>query len=644
MFLSQFQIEESLKAIELVHPFFGISFLVFKQADLPVGKTLSFSINCEEEKFLQQYFRPEPASKFFYRPFRVSDKEKYWLRPEYPWKGSQKSRTSTFGEAFIHDKGTDKWGWQTDYVHLLKEHLYQGRPLPAFALAVWFFCEKNWLPTTTPQKILETFLDHFNISDVEQTELFDTSIPETAIGAAILSEESFSWSDLVETLNIPSPKDVPKDEGGTLSALTIEGVGPAKKLHLHLAERINLFTGDNGLGKSFVLECAWWALSGNWTSFPAYPREDANKNEPKISFQIKGKTGKHNKGVSTYNWEKQEWSSLEERPAIPGLLIYARVDGAFAVWDPARDYWSESAKTKISKPLIFTRDEIWNGLQYNIGGKVTFLSNGLISDWILWQNSPDKEPFETFKSVLKRLSPPELEKGDLGILEPGKPTRLSNDSRWMPTIKHSYGEIPLIYASAGVRRIVALAYLIVWAWEEHKTQSNLIRKSPQRRMVILVDEIEAHLHPQWQRKILAALLEIRKDLASELSMQLLIATHSPLLMSAVEPIFDRRKDKVFHLNLAKHHNSETEVVLQEPEFVIYGTVDSWLRSEFFELSQPRSLEAEKAIEDAKTLQLKEKATHSEIVEVSGRLIKYLSAHDRFWPRWTFFAEEHGVEL
>ncbi len=644
MFLSQIQIEESLKAIELVHPFFGISFLVFKRANLPVGKTLSFPINHEEEKFLQQYFRTEPTSKYFYRPFRLSDKEKYWLNPGYPSKGSQKSRTSTFGEAFIHEKGTDKWGWQPDYVHILKKYLYKGRPLPAFALATWLFREEDWLSTTTPQKILETFLDRFNIDNIEQAELFDTSIPETAIGDSVLSEEPFSWPDLVETLSIPSPQDLPKDEGGTLSSLTIEGVGPARKLHLDLAERINLFTGDNGLGKSFVLECAWWALSGNWTSFAAYPREDADKNEPKIRFQIKGRTGKHNRGVSTYNWEQQEWSAIEERPAIPGLLIYARVDGAFAVWDPARDYWSESAKTKISKPLIFTRDEIWNGLQYNIGGKVTFLSNGLISDWILWQNSPDKEPFETLKRVLKRLSPPELEKGDLGILEPGKPTRLSNDSRWMPTIKHSYGEVPLIYASAGVRRIVALAYLIVWAWEEHKTQSNLIRKPPQRRMVILVDEIEAHLHPQWQRKILAALLEIRKDLASELSMQLLIATHSPLLMSAVEPIFDKRKDKVFHLNLAKHNSSEAEVVLQEPEFVIYGTVDSWLRSEFFELSQPRSLEAEKAIEDAKTLQLKENTTHSEIVEVSSRLIKYLSAHDRFWPRWTFFAEEHGVEL
>jgi len=389
-------------------------------------------------------------------------------------------------------------------------------------------------------------------------------------------------------------------KGGTLSVLTIEGVGAAKTFRLELANRINLFTGDNGLGKSFILDCAWYALSGHWSNLPASPREDTD--EPKISFLIEDQTENLQKGHSFYNWKQQEWVSLYEHPAIPSLLIYARVDGAFAVWDPARDSFPELAKG--DKPLIFTREEIWNGLQSKMGGKVTFLSNGLIADWIHWQNSPEKEPFETFRRVLKRLSPPELETGDIGILEPGKPTRISKDSRWMPTIKHAYGEIPLVYASAGVQRIVALAYLIVWAWEEHKAQSKLIRQPPKRKMVILVDEIEAHLHPQWQRKILTALLEVQEDLASELSMQLLIATHSPLLMSSIEPIFDRNQDKIFHLNLL----NGAEVVLQEPEFVIYGTVDSWLRSEIFELSQPRSFDAERAIEDAKKLQLKEAAT------------------------------------
>ncbi len=414
------------------------------------------------------------------------------------------------------------------------------------------------------------------------------------------------------------------DKKGTLSTLTIEGVGAAKKLRLELADRINLFTGDNGLGKSFILDCAWYALSGHWSNLPAYPREDADRYDPKISFKIQD-----HKGYSVYNWEQQKWNFNQEHPAIPSLLIYVRVDSAFAVWDPA----------KGDKPLIFTRDEIWNGLHNHIDGKVNFLSNGLIADWIHWQNSPEKEPFETFRQVLKRLSPPELKTEDIGILEPGKPTRINKDSRWMPTIKHAYGETPLVYASAGVQRIVALAYLIVWAWEEHKTQSKLIRQAPKQKMVIMVDEIEAHLHPQWQRKILTALLDVQKDLASELSMQLLIATHSPLLMSSIEPIFDDKKDKIFHLDL---HG--TEVVLEEPEFVIYGTVDSWLRSEIFDLSQPRSFEAERAIEDAKKLQLKEMVTTAEVIEVSNRLIKYLSAHDPFWSRWMFFATEYGVEL
>jgi hypothetical protein len=325
------------------------------------------------------------------------------------------------------------------------------------------------------------------------------------------------------------------DKKGTLSTLTIEGVGAAKKLRLELANRINLFTGDNGLGKSFILDCVWYALSGHWSNLPAYPREDADRYD--------------HKGYSVYDWEQQKWFFNQEHLAIPSILIYVRVDGAFAVWDPA----------KGDKPLIFTRDEIWNGLHNHIGGKVNFLSNGLIADWIHWQNSPEKEPFETFNRVLKRLSPPELETEDIGILEPGKPTIINKDSRWIPTIKHAYGETPLVYASAGIQRIVALAYLMVWAWEEHKTQSKLIRQSPKRKMLIMVDEIEAHLHPQWQRKILTALLEVQKDLASELSIQLLIATHSPLLMSSIEPIFDNQKDKIFHLDL-----QGTEVVLEEP--------------------------------------------------------------------------------
>ena len=383
-----------------------------------------------------------------------------------------------------------------------------------------------------------------------------------------------------------------------LARLNLQGIGPAKDLDIRLGQRVNLFTGDNGLGKSFILECAWWALSGHWPGFPAYPRDDAGQSEPKIRYEVTDSTEKVYSGLSAYDWESQEWSLPQDGLGMPGLLLYARMDGAFALWDSTRNSQTGS-KAASPRPLPFTQTDIWDGLRDEEAGKTTYLSNGLIADWIHWQNSPNEEPFRTLKNVLLRLSPPGIEQGDMGRLEPGSPQRLPRDSRLIPTIRHSYGQVPVVYASAGVRRILALAYLIVWAWEEHKTQSRLSRKAPQKRMVILIDEIEAHLHPQWQRTILPALLDVWKDLAEDLEVQLLVATHSPLVMASIEPFFDDSRDKIFHLDLAQNSLPGAEVVVQEQEFVKYGSVDSWLRSDLFELAQARSLEAEKAIEDAR---------------------------------------------
>ncbi len=47
-----------------------------------------------------------------------------------------------------------------------------------------------------------------------------------------------------------------------LKSLRLKNVGPAPEMEL--APRLNLITGDNGLGKSFLLDVAWWALTRRW--------------------------------------------------------------------------------------------------------------------------------------------------------------------------------------------------------------------------------------------------------------------------------------------------------------------------------------------------------------------------------------------
>ena len=106
----------------------------------------------------------------------------------------------------------------------------------------------------------------------------------------------------------------------------------------------------------------------------------------------------------------------------------------------------------------------------------------------------------------------------------------------------------------------------------------------------------------------------------------------------LEPVFDKERDKSFYLDIDK-----AKALLKAGPFLPQGRVDNWFTSDAFGLKHARSLEAEKAIEDAKTVQLKANPTKEKVQQVHDRLVKYLGDFDTFWPRWLYFAEKYGVE-
>ena len=629
MFLSIEYIKESVENLNSVHPFYGLTFLACKRNKLPVGEAVHFPISTYETELLDEYYRPDKSSDYFYQVFRTSVKKDRWVpRKKYAGSTLQSTRTqSVFRKAFIHDSRSDRWGWERTYVDVLSENLsenippYRNAAVPAFYLAIWLYRERDWPADTTASEVVHTFLSEFLI-DSERV-LFDLSIPSNQ-KTELLQAERVAWDELRDLIG-PSP-DAKPDEGGTLALLELKGVGPYNHLVFDPGERLNLITGDNGLGKSFLLECSWWALTGQWSEVhaEAYPRDAQAK--PEITFEIAG--DKKSKRINeAYDWANQSWPSPKKRPTIPGLIVYARVDGSFAVWDPARSRPSRDRTDKRSqRPIVVSRSQVWSGYEGVI--------EGLLRDWVTWQSRPEKHPFDVFRRVLSRLSPP-----DLGRLEPGEPVRLPNEPREIPTLKYPYGEVPILHASAGVRRIVTLSYLIVWAWNEHKIYSEQARLEPQRRMVVMVDEMEAHLHPLWQRSVLPALLGVGQELSAHLKPQFIVATHSPLVMASAESAFDDDQDKLFHMDLVQR-----EVRFRELKFVRHGSVDAWLTSEVFDLRHARSIEAESAIESARALQRSKAPQPDEIRSVSVELIRTLASDDEFWVRWLHFAEQHGVRL
>lgn len=429
-----------------------------------------------------------------------------------------------------------------------------------------------------------------------------------------------------------------------LESLHLQNVGPAPEMKLELAPRLNLITGDNGLGKSFLLDVAWWALTRKWpqdlnanltSGYAARPTDVGKK--ASISFEVESKSGRV-AYESPYVPEEQSWLGKAGRPWNPGLVIYALADGGFAVWDPARNYWKKKGNIDIQDRVpayVFGAKEVWDGLHVPIDGKPTQVSNGLVADWSSWIRE-GRDDAKRMASVLSLLAPT----GSDGGLKPGDGfARLSvNDARDIPTVRMGYGQdVPILYASLGVRRITALAYMLSWAWREHVTASKQLAQAPSSRVVMLFDEIEAHLHPRWQRAVVPALLKVVQTLTNDAgaAVQLIAATHSPLVLASVEPMFDVDKDAWFDLDLEGQ-----KVELRKRPYVRLGEVGNWLTSEAFDLAEPRSLEGERAVQAAQAL-LNAEGPSLEQIEAADKQLREagLPDIDPFWVRWDYFVEQ-----
>ena len=128
-------------------------------------------------------------------------------------------------------------------------------------------------------------------------------------------------------------------------------------------------------------------------------------------------------------------------------------------------------------------------------------------------------------------------------------------------------------------------------------------------------------------------------MGKELEAQVIIATHSPLILASLEQDFHDSIDKLFHLQIAND-----EVRFAEVRFIRHGRVDAWLTSELFELKEPTSQPAENALARAKAVLADDNPSPGVIQEITKQLSGTLPAEDEFWPRWLFFAKQKGVNL
>lgn len=417
-----------------------------------------------------------------------------------------------------------------------------------------------------------------------------------------------------------------------LKSIAAKNVGPIPELSVKFGERLNIMTGDNGLGKTFLLDMIWYAMTSFWPA-EVNPRMVSGlmgrplnpKKEASIEFTIAGNGLSGKKYQSKFDRNGQLWIGHELNPKKTELVVYALADGSFCVWDPARSYW------KNQSAFVFTPNDIWNGLKQD-GNNVC---NGLIADLLKWQ---DKKGFEydCMELLLQELSPFDF------TMRLDEPTRISiDDVRDIPTIRMPYGVVPVLHASSAIRRILSLAYCLTWAYSEHKKACDIRGIRSTSQMTFLMDEVDAHLHPNWQRKIMKALLDSIGEilgLRTKGKVQIIASTHSPLVMASLEDVFDESKDKWLDFD----YENDGTISFTEREFEKQGTSESWLKSKAFDLKDSRSIESSEKIRQIYDLLKEKRSDKNRIRLLFNELVEKLSPLDRELFLIRYMCQKKGI--
>jgi hypothetical protein len=167
-------------------------------------------------------------------------------------------------------------------------------------------------------------------------------------------------------------------------------------------------------------------------------------------------------------------------------------------------------------------------------------------------------PGDNFKPTALEIFPPD-------VLASGGPSGVN--------LRTFSGLVPLSALSLGYQTTLALAVDLAWRLLKHHPESPDPLAEP---AVVLIDEIDLHLHPLWQ-------LTVIDDLSALFPNTQFVATsHSPLMVQVAETA-----------NLALLHQRETDVeIVNEPEVVRSWRVDQILTSELFGVPGARNKQTE----------------------------------------------------
>ncbi len=326
-----------------------------------------------------------------------------------------------------------------------------------------------------------------------------------------------------------------------LKSVEIENYRAIEKLKLPLDPSLTVLHGDNGYGKTSVLSAIAVGLGAESMLGPFLDtfidfckedwREDAGN--PRVSLTtIDGKTGDRQGTRSVVEQEKREQRSLIDRENLEKSLVEnSRAEkkdmpiGVLYGTDRTVSDMPESVlRHPPPLPLVPRLDAMKGALSAHTDFK------GLLGWFYIKEDEELRRQKERrdFDYQLKDVSAVRQAISSM-LPEVSDPRTELNPLRFVVSRKSEQGQVEklsLDQLSGGYRIVLALAADLA----RRMVQGNPHLDDPLKSAaVVLIDEVELHLHPKWQQRILG---DLRRTFPNA---QFIVSTHSPQVLTTVAP-------------------------------------------------------------------------------------------------------------
>ena len=155
-----------------------------------------------------------------------------------------------------------------------------------------------------------------------------------------------------------------------------------------------------------------------------------------------------------------------------------------------------TSTSRIDLPgYVFSAKEVWDGLEVGIDGKATIVCNGLLRDWANWIREGGRAARDMRDLLVSSVALDDAR----DRLEPGPLTDLCRDAgtsrslRAASPMRSPSCTRPRACVGSSPWRISCL-----WSRSENRLAAQQLGESPAKQVVLMIDELESHLHPRWQ--------------------------------------------------------------------------------------------------------------------------------------------------